>query len=100
MVYRACYPAIVLYVVGFVVLGVGLQDHLSIGAVIMGWGMSHVAVMVGTVAICGCLFLSIFSPLCTKFFLQMHTVMTASLGERFGRHLYACKRHADSSGTG
>jgi hypothetical protein len=55
MVYRACYPAIVLYVIGFVVLGVGLQDHLSIGAVIMGWGISHVAVMVGTVAICGCL---------------------------------------------
>ena len=67
MVYRACYPAMLLYVVGFVVLGVGLQDHLSIGAVIMGWGISHVAVMVGTVAICECRSLSIFfAPLFTE----------------------------------
>jgi len=55
MLHRACYPAVVLYVVGFVVLGVAIQKHLSLGAVIMGWGISHVAVMVGTVAICGCL---------------------------------------------
>jgi hypothetical protein len=87
MHHRACYPAIVLYVIGFVVLGAALQHHLSIGAVIMGWGISHVAVMIGTVAICGLLCLTIFLfALCPNLlFLQMHTAMTASLDDRFDR---------------
>jgi hypothetical protein len=58
--HRACYPAVALYVCGFVVLGASLQKQLSIGAVIMGWGIAEVAVMINTVAICGCLSLNTF----------------------------------------
>ncbi|KIM88318.1 hypothetical protein PILCRDRAFT_3335 [Piloderma croceum F 1598] len=47
----ACYLAVVLYVSGFVVLGAAFQQKLSIGAVIMGWGISVVAIMINTVAI-------------------------------------------------
>jgi len=47
----SCYLAIVLYVCGFVVLGASLQNKLSIGAVIMGWGIAEVAIMINTVAI-------------------------------------------------
>ena len=49
-----------LYICGFVVLGAALQKHLSVGALIMGWGISEVAIMVNTVAICAC---STSSPL-------------------------------------
>lgn len=49
---RSCYPAVLLYVCGFVVLGASFQKKLSIGAVIMGWGIAEVAIMVNTVAIC------------------------------------------------
>jgi hypothetical protein len=52
---RACYPAILLYVCGFVVLGASFQKKLSIGAVIMGWGIAEVSIMINTVAICECL---------------------------------------------
>jgi hypothetical protein len=41
-----------LYVCGFVVLGAALQKHLSIGALVMGWGIAVVAIMVNTVAVC------------------------------------------------
>ncbi|KAL1661633.1 major facilitator superfamily domain-containing protein [Schizophyllum commune] len=47
----ACYLATVLYVVGFVVLGAALQEHLSTGAVVMGWGIAEVGIMVNTVAV-------------------------------------------------
>lgn len=47
----ACYPATALYVVGFVVLGAALQEHLSTGAVIMGWGIAEMSIMVNTVAV-------------------------------------------------
>ena len=36
-------------------LGAAFQKTLSIGAVIMGWGIAEVAIMVNTVAVCGCL---------------------------------------------
>jgi hypothetical protein len=49
---RACYIAMPLYVCGFVVLGAAFQKHLSVGAIIMGWGLAEVAIMVNTVAIC------------------------------------------------
>lgn len=48
----ACYPAVILYVTGFVMLGASLQEHLSLAALIIGWGMAQMAVMTNTVAIC------------------------------------------------
>ena len=53
--YRACYIAIPLYICGFVVLGAALQKHDSVGAVVIGWGMAEVAIMVNTVVVCTCL---------------------------------------------
>jgi hypothetical protein len=50
--YRACYIAIPLYICGFVVLGAALQKHESVGAIVMGWGIGEVAIMVNTVAVC------------------------------------------------
>ena len=49
---RTCYIGTVLYVVGFVTLGAAFQEHLSIGALVMGWGISGVAVMINTVSMC------------------------------------------------
>ncbi|PIL27347.1 MFS general substrate transporter [Ganoderma sinense ZZ0214-1] len=46
-----CYIGTVLYVTGFVTLGAAFQEHLSIGALVMGWGISGVAVMINTVSI-------------------------------------------------
>ncbi|KAI0725731.1 MFS general substrate transporter [Fomitopsis betulina] len=45
------YVAVPLYVCGFLVLGASFQKHLSVGALVMGWGISEVAVMVATVAV-------------------------------------------------
>ncbi len=50
--HRTCYIGTVLYIVGFVTLGAAFQEHLSIGALVMGWGISGVAVMINTVAMC------------------------------------------------
>ncbi|TCD68168.1 hypothetical protein EIP91_011446 [Steccherinum ochraceum] len=46
-----CYIAVPLYIVGFVLIGAALQNHLNIGALIMGWGIAEVAVMINTVAV-------------------------------------------------
>ncbi|KAI1794168.1 MFS general substrate transporter [Ganoderma leucocontextum] len=46
-----CYIGTGLYVVGFVVLGASFQMHLSVGALVMGWGIAEVAVMINTTAI-------------------------------------------------
>lgn len=51
-VIRACYIAMPLYLCGFLTLGGAFQNKLSIGAVVMGWGIAEVAVMINTVAIC------------------------------------------------
>ena len=48
----ACYIAMPLYLCGFLVLGASFQKKLSVGALVMGWGLSEVAVMVNTVAVC------------------------------------------------
>ena len=48
---RACYIGMPLYICGFVVLGAAFQKDLSVWAVVMGWGIAEVAVMVHTVAI-------------------------------------------------
>ncbi|KAF9459117.1 MFS general substrate transporter [Collybia nuda] len=47
----ACYIAVPLYICGFVLLGSALQKHLSVGALIMGWGIAELAVMINTVAV-------------------------------------------------
>ena len=41
-----------LYIIGFVVLGASFQKHLSVGALVIGWGIAEVAVMINTTAIC------------------------------------------------
>ena len=48
----ACYIAMPLYLCGFIVLGAAFQKKLSVGAVVMGWGLAEVAVMINTVAVC------------------------------------------------
>ena len=52
LIARTCYIAIPLYICGFVVLGASFQKHLSVGALVMGWGIAEVAVMINTVAVC------------------------------------------------
>ncbi|KAG7092077.1 hypothetical protein E1B28_008456 [Marasmius oreades] len=47
----ACYLAMPLYICGFVTLGAAFQKHLSTGALIMGWGIAELAVMINTVAV-------------------------------------------------
>ncbi|KAI5118899.1 hypothetical protein M0805_002815 [Coniferiporia weirii] len=47
----ACYIAMPLYLCGFLVLGAAFQKKLSVGAVVMGWGLAEVAVMINTVAV-------------------------------------------------
>ena len=49
---RACYIGMPLYICGFVLLGAAFQKHLSVGAVVMGWGISLAALIVNTVPIC------------------------------------------------
>ncbi|KIJ61484.1 hypothetical protein HYDPIDRAFT_177044 [Hydnomerulius pinastri MD-312] len=46
----ACYVAMPIYICGFLVLGFGLQ-HLNTPAVIIGWGIAEVAIMVNTIAV-------------------------------------------------
>ncbi|KAF9522707.1 MFS general substrate transporter [Crepidotus variabilis] len=47
----ATYAAILLFVGGFVLLGAAIQKHLHPVALVIGWGLSEIAVMIGTVAI-------------------------------------------------
>ncbi|KAF8881784.1 MFS general substrate transporter [Infundibulicybe gibba] len=42
----ACYPAVALNTCGFLVLGAAFQKQLSIGAIIMGWGIAEVGIMI------------------------------------------------------
>ncbi|KAF7358629.1 MFS general substrate transporter [Mycena sanguinolenta] len=39
------------HICGFVTLGASVQKHLSPGAVIMGWGLAELAIMINTVAV-------------------------------------------------
>jgi hypothetical protein len=48
---RACHIAIPLYICGFVTLGAAFQKHLGVGALIMGWGIAQLAIMIATVAV-------------------------------------------------
>jgi MFS family permease len=47
----ACYIAIPLYICGFVTLGASFEKHLSVGALVMGWGIAELSVMINTVAV-------------------------------------------------
>ena len=49
---RTCYIGVLLYVIGFVVLGASLQNHLHVAAVIIGWGIAQIGILVTTVAVC------------------------------------------------
>lgn len=44
--------SIPLYICGFVVIGAALQETLSVGALVMGWGIAMVSNMICTVAVC------------------------------------------------
>jgi len=46
----ACYIAVPLYILGFVLLGVAFQNHTSTATLIMGWGFAEFAIMINTVA--------------------------------------------------
>ncbi|KAH9941295.1 MFS general substrate transporter [Epithele typhae] len=46
-----CYLAIPLYICGFVLLGASFQETLSVGALVMGWGIAEVSIMINTVAV-------------------------------------------------
>ena len=62
---RACYVAMPLYLCGFLVLGASFQKKLSVGALVMGWGLAEVAVMINTVAVCTSpplIFIFLYSP--------------------------------------
>ncbi|KAG5337233.1 hypothetical protein C0989_010134, partial [Termitomyces sp. Mn162] len=48
---RACYTAVPLFICGFLVLGASFQKHLGVGAIIIGWGISELAIMINTVAV-------------------------------------------------
>jgi hypothetical protein len=39
-------------VVGFIILGVALQNRLSIPVIVVGWAIAQIAVLVTTVAVC------------------------------------------------
>ncbi|KAJ7806430.1 MFS general substrate transporter [Mycena olivaceomarginata] len=47
----ACYIAVPLYICGFVVLGAAFENHLSICALVMGWGIAECAT-VAVIAYC------------------------------------------------
>ncbi|PFH48085.1 hypothetical protein AMATHDRAFT_66240 [Amanita thiersii Skay4041] len=47
----ACYLALPLYICGFVTLGAAFENHLSVGALIMGWGIAETSIMINTVAV-------------------------------------------------
>jgi len=46
----ACYIAVVLYIVGFVVLG-ACMERLSIAGLVLGWGIAQCVVVFNTVAV-------------------------------------------------
>ncbi|KAI0341491.1 MFS general substrate transporter [Trametopsis cervina] len=46
-----CYIAVPLYICGFVLIGASFENHLSVGALVMGWGIAQVAIMINTVAV-------------------------------------------------
>ena len=83
---RACYIAILLYICSFVVLGVALQNHLSVGVLVMEWGIAQVAIMVNMVAVCMLLFPSSVLSFFAKIQLKAPLVLDAYLNDCFLKH--------------
>jgi len=46
-----CYISLPIFICGMVVLGASFQKHLSVGALVIGWGLAEMSVMMNTVAI-------------------------------------------------
>jgi len=46
-----CYLALPIYIAGFILLGASFQKKLSVAALVFGWGMAEVAIMMTTVAV-------------------------------------------------
>ena len=78
----ACYIAVPLYLCGFLVLGAAFQNKLSVGAVVMGWGIAEVAIMINTVAICACTFQDLLLLVTDRIASQTRTAMIVSQGTR------------------
>ena len=84
---RTCYIGVLLYVVGFVVLGASLQNH-HIAALIIGWGLAQIGILVTTVAVCKSTLCFCLSTQYTKQGHEMHTVLIAFLVTRFVQNEY------------
>ena len=76
--FRACYVAVVLYVVGMVLIGAAFQNHLTIAAFIIGWGLVEIATMVNTVAVCEPRPVVLYSVSSHELLPQTHTSTTVS----------------------
>ncbi|KAF8591000.1 MFS general substrate transporter [Ramaria rubella] len=46
-----CYPAVLLFMLGFLVIGASFQHQLTIGALLKGWGIAQCSCMLTTVSI-------------------------------------------------
>ena len=82
-----------LYICGFVLLGAAFQKHLSVGALVMGWGIAEVAVMVNTVAVCALPYARIFFYQDLNA-LRLRCVRQRLLPEAPGRDQCAAEPHA------
>ncbi|KAF8639280.1 hypothetical protein AX16_010352 [Volvariella volvacea WC 439] len=47
----ACYPAVILNTIGFLLLGAAIQQHLHLSVLVIGWAIATVGMMVGTVSV-------------------------------------------------
>lgn len=52
---RTCYVSVVLYIVGFVVLG-ACMEKLNVAGLVLGWGIAQCVVVFNTVAVCECMY--------------------------------------------
>jgi len=68
-----------LYICGFVLLGAAFQNHLSVWALVMGWGIAEVAIMLNTVTVCELPYARLFSC-------QDLNVLDAYTNDCFPRH--------------
>lgn len=76
-----------LYVCGFVVLGAAFQNRLSTGAVIMGWGIAELAIMICTVAVCAYSFPILNVSRCQIHSFRAPQTHTATIASRDIRHV-------------
>ena len=50
--FRLCAIALPTYVTGLVISGVAFERKLAVTAVVLGWGIREIAVMIDTAAVC------------------------------------------------